>query len=643
MVFIKSKLNSRFELYCLTKVRTYAQHVDDQFNLQGSTPENLELTTEHNEVEEHHELEVPQHLVVHDSILLQGLFANDPLQPKYFQQLNMYKNRIVVNNLLENHPEYSWFSHENLEECIIQDYTVGSKYFLNAQNDGQDPYFNPTWKELTFQEFFEGPESVVNKILMPLIKYDFKRFKEQQKQHGEHHLLDRVFYVSLYVKIRQILETIGWFDYNQKSLYRYSKEAMTIVYTAMYWSREEVPLPAIDVFNLLRLSNHLQPESFPTLFNGERDWIATQDVKNTKTNWLYTPFDKVLTASYTFWIQAMNTTKLKKEQLIQELKNIQNNIIQNLSTILNQKFNLLDDKRNQIFQNIKQMLQNYFEAVKTTILNMQGNFSSTYFKLCFTAASLLLVGILFEKSSLGFPNFELFYQLFSDHQAKDAEEVRGVALLVRLFTQLMIETMNVASENLDQVFKTFQTSLEKVSTSWTEAYETVNIFFQLFPSSIQTHLESLTESSQVALGYGGVGLSLTRILQSLGKSFHQKAINQKALNHKAILYFGLSASFLLLNNLTPFHLMDKPFFGDCMNSYEKFLQSILGPTPTLESLKSLKTVEELAEMSQDDLESEYKEAKESYAKHRFALVTVLLAVLMKLVLPSEIELPIEKD
>ena len=80
-----------------------------------------------------------------------------------------------------------------------------------------------------------------------------------------------------------------------------------------------------------------------------------------------------------------------------------------------------------------------------------------------------------------------------------------------------------------------------------------------------------------------------------------------------------------------------------MNSYEKFLQSILGPTPTLERLKSLKTVEELAEMSQDDLESEYKEAKESYAKHRFALVTVLLAVLMKLVLPSEIELPIEKD
>lgn len=34
MVFIKSKLNSRFELYNLTKVRTYAQHVGNELNVQ---------------------------------------------------------------------------------------------------------------------------------------------------------------------------------------------------------------------------------------------------------------------------------------------------------------------------------------------------------------------------------------------------------------------------------------------------------------------------------------------------------------------------------------------------------------------------------------------------------------------------------
>ena len=48
-------------------------------------------------------------------------------------------------------------------------------------------------------------------------------------------------------------------------------------------------------------------------------------------------------------------------------------------------------------------------------------------------------------------------------------------------------------------------------------------------------------------------------------------------------------------------------------------------------------------MSQDDLGSEYKQAKESYAKNRIAFVTVLLAVLMKLVMHSKIELPIQKD
>ena len=55
------------------------------------------------------------------------------------------------------------------------------------------------------------------------------------------------------------------------------------------------------------------------------------------------------------------------------------------------------------------------------------------------------------------------------------------------------------------------------------------------------------------------------------------------------------------------------------------------------------TVEKLAKMSQDDLGSEYKQAKESYAKNRIAFVTVLLAVLMKLVMHSKIELPIQKD
>jgi len=48
-------------------------------------------------------------------------------------------------------------------------------------------------------------------------------------------------------------------------------------------------------------------------------------------------------------------------------------------------------------------------------------------------------------------------------------------------------------------------------------------------------------------------------------------------------------------------------------------------------------------MSQDEVESAYKEAKENYAKNRFAFVAVILAVLMKLVLPFEIELPIEND
>jgi len=61
MVFMKSKLNSRFELYRLTKVRTYAQHVDDQFAVQASASENLESTIE---VEEHREMGVSQHLVV---------------------------------------------------------------------------------------------------------------------------------------------------------------------------------------------------------------------------------------------------------------------------------------------------------------------------------------------------------------------------------------------------------------------------------------------------------------------------------------------------------------------------------------------------------------------------------------------------
>ncbi len=640
MVFIKSKLNSKFELYYLTKVRTYAQHVDDKFNLQGSTHEHLELTNEQHEVGGHHEIGVSQHLVVNQSMILQGVLANDLVQPEHFQELNKYDNTTVVNDLLENHPEYSWFPNENFEKYIIQDYKVGSKYLLSAQHDGQDPYWNPTWEGLSFQEFLGGKESVVNKILMPLISYDFKRFKEHQIQHGEHILPNKVFYVALYVKIRQMMERLPFLRDLTDTRYACSQEAISIVYTAMYLSREGVPLPAMDVFNLLRLSFIFQPESFPMLSNLGSNVMSNPSVETTMKPYrsVYRPVAEFISASYMAWIHAMNTLKQIKEQLIQELQHIQNNILQNLSTILQEKFDLLDDKRNKIFEDIKQMLQNYFEAVKTTILNIQGNFSPTYFKLCFTAASILLVGILLEKSSLGFPNFELFYKLFSQHQAKDAEEVRGVALLVRLFTQLMIETMNVATENLDQVLQSFQLSLAQVSTSWTEAYETVSTFFHLFPSSIQTYIESFTEPSTEALGCGGIGLSVTTILHRLSQSFHQKATN-----HKAILYFGLSASFLLLNNLTPFHLMDKPFFGDCMNSYEKFLQSILGPTLTLESLKSLKTVEELAEMSQDDLESEYKEAKESYAKNRFALVTVLLAVLMKLVLPSEVELPIEKD
>ena len=62
---------------------------------------------------------------------------------------------------------------------------------------------------------------------------------------------------------------------------------------------------------------------------------------------------------------------------------------------------------------------------------------------------------------------------------------------------------------------------------------------------------------------------------------------------------------------------------------------------SIESLKSLK--KDLEEMSQDEVESAYKEAKENYAKNRFAFVAVILAVLMKLVLPFEIELPIEND
>ena len=127
MVFIKFKLNSKFGLYYLTKVRTYAQHVDDKFNLQGSTPGNLELTNEQHEVEEHYEMEVPQHLVVNQSMILQGVFANDLVQPEHFQELNKYDNTTVVNDLLENHPEYSWFPNENFEKYIIQDYKVGSK------------------------------------------------------------------------------------------------------------------------------------------------------------------------------------------------------------------------------------------------------------------------------------------------------------------------------------------------------------------------------------------------------------------------------------------------------------------------------------------------------------------------------------
>ena len=640
MVFIKSKLNSKFELYYLTKVRTYAQHVDDKFNLQGSTHEHLELTNEQHEVGEHRQIGVSQHLVVNNSILLQQAFQNDPLEGEHFQQLNDYRKRFLVNNILKSHPEYSWFPNQNLEESIIQDYKLGSKYISNSQNGGQDPYWNPEWKQLDVHQFFEGRDSVVNKILIPLIKYDFKRFKEQQKQHGEHNLPDRVFYLALYLKIQKTMTSLPLLSNHGNPFYAYNQEAMNIFYQGMYWSRERVPLLAIDVFNLLNLSFIFRPEVFPILFDALNNTITIPSVETTMKPYrsVYRPVAEFISASYMAWIHAMNTLKQIKEQLIQELQHIQNNILQNLSTILQEKFDLLDDKRHKIFEDIKQMLQNYFEAVKTTILNIQGNFSPTYFKLCFTAASILLVGILLEKSSLGFPNFELFYKLFSQHQAKDAEEVRGVALLVRLFTQLMIETMNVATENLDQVLQSFQLSLAQVSTSWTEAYETVSTFFHLFPSSIQTYIESFTEPSTEALGCGGIGLSVTTILHRLSQSFHQKAIN-----HKAILYFGLSASFLLLNNLTPFHLMDKPFFGDCMNSYEKFLQSILGPTPTLESLKSLKTVEELAEMSQDDLESEYKEAKESYAKNRFALVTVLLAVLMKLVLPSEVELPIEKD
>ena len=638
MVFIKFKLNSKFELYYLTKVRTYAQHVDDKFNLQGSTHEHLELTNEQHEVGEHRQIGVSQHLVVNNSMILQQAFQNDPLEGEHFQQLNDYRKRFLVNNILKSHPEYSWFPNQNLEESIIQDYKLGSKYISNSQNGGQDPYWNPEWKQLDVHQFFEGRDSVVNKILIPLIKYDFKRFKEQQKQHGEHNLPDRVFYLALYLKIQKTMTSLPLLNNHGNPFYAYNQEAMNIFYQGMYWSRERVPLLAIDVFNLLNLSFIFRPEVFPILFDALNNTITIPSVETTMKPYkgVFRPAARFISASYMFWIHTMNTIKQIKEQLIQELQHIQNNILQNLSTILQDKFDLLDDKRNKIFENIKQMLQNYFEAVKTTILNIQGNFSPTYFKLCFTAASILLVGILLEKSSLGFPNFELFYKLFSQHQAKDAEEVRGVALLVRLFTQLMIETMNVATENLDQVLESFHSSLAQVSTSWTEAYETVSTFFHLFPSSIQTYIESFTEPE--ALGCGGIGLSVTTILHRLSQSFHQKAIN-----HKAILYFGLSASFLLLNNLTPFHLMDRPFFGDCMNSYEKFLQSILGPTPTLESLKSLKTVEELAEMSQDDLESEYKEAKESYAKNRFALVTVLLAVLMKLVLPSEVELPIEKD
>lgn len=638
MVFIKFKLNSKFELYYLTKVRTYAQHVDDKFNLQGSTHEHLELTNEQHEVGEHRQIGVSQHLVVNNSMILQQAFQNDPLEGEHFQQLNDYRKRFLVNNILKSHPEYSWFPNQNLEESIIQDYKLGSKYISNSQNGGQDPYWNPEWKQLDVHQFFEGRDSVVNKILIPLIKYDFKRFKEQQKQHGEHNLPDRVFYLALYLKIQKTMTSLPLLNNHGNPFYAYNQEAMNIFYQGMYWSRERVPLLAIDVFNLLNLSFIFRPEVFPILFDALNNTITIPSVETTMKPYkgVFRPAARFISASYMFWTHTMNTIKQIKEQLIQELQHIQNNILQNLSTILQDKFDLLDDKRNKIFENIKQMLQNYFEAVKTTILNIQGNFSPTYFKLCFTAASILLVGILLEKSSLGFPNFELFYNLFSQHQAKDAEEVRGVALLVRLFTQLMIETMNVATENLDQVLESFHSSLAQVSTSWTEAYETVSTFFHLFPSSIQTYIESFTEPE--ALGCGGIGLSVTTILHRLSQSFHQKAIN-----HKAILYFGLSASFLLLNNLTPFHLMDRPFFGDCMNSYEKFLQSILGPTPTLESLKSLKTVEELAEMSQDDLESEYKEAKESYAKNRFALVTVLLAVLMKLVLPSEVELPIEKD
>ena len=638
MVFIKFKLNSKFELYYLTKVRTYAQHVDHKFNLQGSTHEHLELTNEQHEVGEHRQIGVSQHLVVNNSMILQQAFQNDPLEGEHFQQLNDYRKRFLVNNILKSHPEYSWFPNQNLEESIIQDYKLGSKYISNSQNGGQDPYWNPEWKQLDVHQFFEGRDSVVNKILIPLIKYDFKRFKEQQKQHGEHNLPDRVFYLALYLKIQKTMTSLPLLNNHGNPFYAYNQEAMNIFYQGMYWSRERVPLLAIDVFNLLNLSFIFRPEVFPILFDALNNTITIPSVETTMKPYkgVFRPAARFISASYMFWTHTMNTIKQIKEQLIQELQHIQNNILQNLSTILQDKFDLLDDKRNKIFENIKQMLQNYFEAVKTTILNIQGNFSPTYFKLCFTAASILLVGILLEKSSLGFPNFELFYKLFSQHQAKDAEEVRGVALLVRLFTQLMIETMNVATENLDQVLESFHSSLAQVSTSWTEAYETVSTFFHLFPSSIQTYIESFTEPE--VLGCGGIGLSVTTILHRLSQSFHQKAIN-----HKAILYFGLSASFLLLNNLTPFHLMDRPFFGDCMNSYEKFLQSILGPTPTLESLKSLKTVEELAEMSQDDLESEYKEAKESYAKNRFALVTVLLAVLMKLVLPSEVELPIEKD
>ena len=470
MVFIKSKLNSKFELYYLTKVRTYAQHVDDKFNLQGSTHEHLELTNEQHEVGEHHEIGVSQHLVVNKSMILQEAFQNNPLQPEYFQQLNQYMKTIEVNKILKIHPEYSWFPNKNFEESIIQDYKVGSKYLLSAQHDGQDPYWNPEWKQLNVSQFLTGPESVVNKILVPLIRYDFKRFKEQRIQNGEHFLPNKVFYVALYLKIRQITERLPFFkDLDDDARYLRNQGAVSIVYTGMYWAQEGVPLPAMDVFNLLRLSFIFQPESFPMLSNLGSNVMSNPSVETTMKPYrsVYRPVAEFISASYMAWIHAMNTLKQIKEQLIQELQHIQNNILQNLSTILQEKFDLLDDKRNKIFEDIKQMLQNYFEAVKTTILNIQGNFSPTYFKLCFTAASILLVGILLEKSSLGFPNFELFYKLFSQHQAKDAEEVRGVALLVRLFTQLMIETMNVASENLDQVLKTIETSLAQVSTSLT--------------------------------------------------------------------------------------------------------------------------------------------------------------------------------